>query len=129
MKPDRRLVLALAFAASFLAVGVPYWRLAYAQASLPDGLLGPGLAVVAVLAAVVRVVGRAGLWRTVRVLGSAVPAAVMARVVYEVLGDPSSHNLWPFELVIAAAVGFPTALAGALVGGLLVTAFGGGEHR
>jgi hypothetical protein len=44
----------------------------------------------------------------------------MARVVYETAIDPTSHNLWPFELVIAAGVGFLIASAGSLVGGFLM---------
>jgi len=42
----------------------------------------------------------------------------MARVVYEVVPDPTSHNLWPFELALAVVPGFGPALAGAVAGGL-----------
>jgi len=37
--------------------------------------------------------------------------AVMARVALEVAADPTSHNLWPFEVVIA---GFFGLLSGAI---------------
>jgi hypothetical protein len=43
----------------------------------------------------------------------------MARVIVETSQDPTSHNLWPLELIIAAAVGLVFALAGSLAGGLL----------
>jgi hypothetical protein len=45
-----------------------------------------------------------GPWR----LAAAVPAALMAfvvlRIVVGVTRDPTSHNLWPFEIVIASAL-------------------------
>ena len=33
--------------------------------------------------------------------------------------DPTSHNLWLFEVVIAAGLGFGTSLIGAIAGGLV----------
>ena len=38
--------------------------------------------------------------------------AVLARVAVETAEDPTSHNLWPFEVVIAGGIGFAGALAG-----------------
>jgi hypothetical protein len=46
----------------------------------------------------------------------------MVRVVRETSVDPTSHNLWPFEIVIASGLGFPAAFAGAVLGWLLVRA-------
>lgn len=114
----RARVLALAFAVAFLVVGVPYWRIPYAQVSLPDALLTPAL-LAPFVGAVVAGAVEPRLRRAVLLLGLPVPAVVMARVVVEVLADRSSHNLWPFELVIAAAVGFVVSLAGALPGAVL----------
>jgi len=34
------------------------------------------------------------------------------------LSDPTSHNLWPLELIIAAVVGVVCSLAGAVIGSL-----------
>jgi hypothetical protein len=54
-----------------------------------------------------------GAWR----IAAAVPVAMMAfvvlRIVVDVARDPTSHNLWPFELLIwgAASVGIVGALA------------------
>jgi drug/metabolite transporter (DMT)-like permease len=42
--------------------------------------------------------------------------AVGGRVAVETTTDPTSHNLWPFEVVIAGGIG----LVGALLGVLLV---------
>ncbi len=47
---------------------------------------------------------------------------VMARVVVETFQDPTSHNLWSFEVIIASGVGLSVTLAGALLGRLLAVA-------
>lgn len=45
-----------------------------------------------------------GVWR----LGAAIPAAIMAFIVLRILWDgfldPTSHNLWPFEILMAGAL-------------------------
>jgi len=100
----------------FFSVGFPYWQVTYAKVSLPDTLYGAGLLVVAVLAAAARAFGKARLVTVILVVGAAVPAAVLTRVVVETAKDPTSHNLWPLELIIAAMVGIACSSAGALVG-------------
>jgi hypothetical protein len=109
----------LAFAASFLAVGIPYWFIPYSKITLPDALLTPALIAVFAGALVLRALRAASFGRAVGIVGAAVPAAVFARVVFDGLKDPTSHNLWPFELIIASLVGFTCALAGAAVGSLI----------
>ena len=106
----------LGFAAAFFAVGVPYWRVPYGKLNLPDAVLGAGLLVVVAAAALARVDSGRRFLRVVAVVGSSVPAVVMVRVVFDGLRDSTSHNLWPFELVIAAFVGGVAACAGALLG-------------
>jgi hypothetical protein len=56
------------------------------------------------------------------VIGASTPCAVMARVIYDTSADPTSHNLWPFEIVIAIGLGFVASLVGAVVGGFLASA-------
>ena len=111
--------LALAFTGALLAVGLPYWRIHYAQVALPDAVWGAGLLVVAALAAWPRVVSGVGFWRATLVVGAAVPTAVLARVVVDVASDATSHNLWPFELILSAGPGWLASAAGALAGGLV----------
>ena len=110
--------LAAAFMVSFFTVGVPYWQIAYSKVSLPDALYGAGLFVVGVLAAAARAFGKARLVAVIFVVGAAIPAAVLARVAVETASDPTSHNLWPLEMIIAAVVGMVSSSAGALVGSL-----------
>ena len=110
--------LAAAFMVGFSSVGVPYWQIAYSKVSLPDTLYGAGILVVFVMAAAARALGKARLMAVILVVGAAVPAAVLARVAVDTASDPTSHNLWPLELIIAAVVGMVSSSAGALVGSL-----------
>src|SRR5690606_19498399 len=81
MRTTRRRMLVLAFAAGFLAVGLPYWSIPCDSPafSLPSALPDAGLVVVGCMAALARVLSPAGLVRTTLAAGASVPAAVMAR--------------------------------------------------
>jgi hypothetical protein len=111
--------LLLCLAASFLAVGIPYWLIPYGKVNLPDAVLGPGLIVVALSALSLCLYRVASFWRVAGTIGASVALAVMARVVVEVVKNPASHNLWPLELLIALVVGLVCAACGALVGALI----------
>ena len=113
--------LSVAFVLSFLAVGIPYWLIPYNKVNLPSALIGPGLLVVVFTALLMRSHRAASFWRVVSIVGASVPAAVFARVIVDGLKDPSSHNLWPFEVIIALLMGFLCALAGAVAGSLVST--------
>ncbi len=121
----RRSSRAIAFLATFFAVGIGYWAIPYAKVSLPDSLLGTGLVIPLVVAAVVRAVAGASFRQAFAIVGLAVPLCVLARVQIDTMKDPTSHNLWPFEIVIAAFIGFAAAAVGALVGGV----FGGARKH
>lgn len=101
---------------SFLAVGIPFWQIPYSKVNLPDAMLGFGLIVVAVSALLLRASGVARTWRAVWTMGVVPAAADMARVIVECMRDPTSHNLWPLEIVIALGLGFICSTAGTLVG-------------
>jgi hypothetical protein len=107
-----------AFSAGFIGVGLPYWLIPYGDVNLPNALYGPGLVVVAGAAMLLHGYGLARFWRAAGLMTMSVPAAVFARVIVEGLQDPTSHNLWPLELIIATAVGFVPALGGAVLGHL-----------
>jgi hypothetical protein len=110
--------LASAFVAGLFAVGIPYWQVPYSKVSLPDTLIHPGLLVVAVAATMVRALAKCGFVRTLLGTGAAVPCAVMARVVLDTLRDPTLHNLWPFEFIIAVVIGLLASGAGTLAGSI-----------
>ena len=109
----------LAFLSGFLAVGVPYWLVPYGQLNLPNAVIGPGLLVVAFAALVLRASRAASAWKAIVAAGGSIPAVVMTRVVVDGLRDPTSHNLWPFEVVIAVVVGLTVAGTGVLIGMLV----------
>ena len=110
--------LVAAFVISFFAVGFPYWQIPYAKVSLPSTLYGTGLLVVGVLAAAARAFGKARLLAVILAVGAAVPAPILVRITVDTAKDPTSHNLWPFEFIIAAVIGVLCSSAGALVGSL-----------
>lgn len=108
------------FLAALLAVGVPYWQIPYNKLNLPNAIVGIGLLVVIAAAALARGYSGRSFFRVVAVMGSAVPAVVLLRVLVDALRDPTSHNLWPVELVIATFVGGMAALAGTLLGNVVL---------
>jgi hypothetical protein len=118
MRPRFSFWLIGAFIVAFLAIGIPLWRVPYADVSIPDTLMGPGLLVTALAAAVVRFVGKHSFLASLLVVALAAPAAVMARVIVETAQDPTSHNLWPFEVFLAWMAGLLAALAGVLLGSI-----------
>ncbi|MGB7621693.1 MAG: hypothetical protein WBN92_05020, partial [Terriglobia bacterium] len=76
MRPHSRYWLGLAFVISFLAVGISYWKIPYANLSLPHSLIGPGLLVVGFAAAAARAISRVRFFAVLIVVGASVPVAV-----------------------------------------------------
>lgn len=97
--------LGLAFAAVVLAAGIPYWRPPYDEinrghfAILPGALLLGFLTLLPVAAEVARVKAIAVTMQL------CVPAIDVVSIVKDTTADPTSHNLWPFELAIAVISG------------------------
>ena len=56
-----------------------------------------------------------GWWRLGAVVPFAVMAFVVARIVVDTSRDPTSHNLWPFEIVYSGAAGLVLIVVLALV--------------
>lgn len=104
------------FIVSALAVGVPYFLIPYRELNLPDALYGPGLCVVVVTAALTLACGATTFWKGVVIIGAAIPASILLRVAVETAADPTSHNLWPFEIIIGSMVGALCAFTGSLIG-------------
>ena len=43
-------------------------------------------------------------------------SAIIVRIIYDtVIIDPTSHNLWPFEIVISICITFPIAFIGSTI--------------
>lgn len=107
--------LVIAFAMAFIAIGAMHWTIPYSEVELPNSLFGPGLALVVLAGALARIAGRARTLVAILVVGSAAPAAIAARVVVDTTNDPTSHNLWPFELFLGGMVGYACAALGSLL--------------
>ena len=120
MYKNRSHWLRVAYLLGFLAAGIPYWLIPYHQVNLPSALISPGLLVVVLAALILRAMSVASFWKVVRILGTTLAAAVLARVIVEGMRDPSSHNLWPFEILIALLLGFACSVAGAMAGSVVV---------
>ena len=106
----------IGFAVALIGVGFKYWQLPYGQINLPSSLYGPGLVAVGAVAMLLRAFG-AGRFVTLWLwIAAAVPLAVAIRVAVDVARDATTHNLWPFELAIAAGLGLAASLLGVLVG-------------
>ena len=52
-----------------------------------------------------------GRWRTAAAIPIAVMAFVVLRIVFDTSRDPTSHNLWPFEILIWGGASFAFMLA------------------
>jgi hypothetical protein len=107
--------LPVAFILSFFAVGLPYWLIPYRAVNLPDALITPGILMVVATALVLSACG-IPFWRVMGIVGSSVPAAVLARVIVDGVRDAGSHNLFPLEIIIALIMGLGCALIGAFIG-------------
>jgi hypothetical protein len=115
MKPKKILPLLSALVICYLAMGIPYWLIPYSSVSLPDSLYGIGLSLVIAGAAAFGFRGLGFLW-TASSFGLVAPAVVATRIVTEIAGDSSTHNLFPFEIGIAVLVGLFAAAFGAATG-------------
>lgn len=90
LRTSRTLLLpGLAFLSCTLVVGLPYWAIPYTQVSLPGSLLALRLLVVPIAAFVLRLPLRSSFLAALAAPGLAVPAAVLARVGWEIARDPT----------------------------------------
>ena len=87
---------------------------------LPRGesyvIVGPALVVVGVLAALLVAVRAASAQMTIAAMGACAPAVAVWHIATAVSRDATAHNLWPLEIGYALAIGLGPAVAGALVG-------------
>jgi len=99
--------------AGVLACGVPLWPVPYRQVSMPEN---PSASTWLLLGAVAGLIAGYLLRQRKRVPVLAVTAGfalgVVGRVAVETANDPTSHNLWPFEVAIAGAIGLVAAVLG-----------------
>jgi putative effector of murein hydrolase len=107
-----------AFTLCFLAGGWFCWQGSY-QEYMAAGVPLATLLLLAVTAFALPLVSGAGIIPCGIVVGATFPAVVMVRVVLDGMNNPTDHNLWPFEVAIASAIGMGIALPAAAIGGLI----------
>ena len=102
---------------SYICVAFPYLQIPYSKVSLPFSIMNLSLLVVFGGAAFLRAYGNS-LITSWLLVAAMIPAVICVRIAIETSGDPTSHNLWPLEVMLAGGVGFLVAGFGALVGSL-----------
>ena len=103
--------LGAAFFAAFFAAGSRSWPGSY-QEYLSRGPIQL-VAVIAIVALLVSALSDIGILRTTIAVGCGVPSAVLIRV-FLINTDPTSHNLWPFQVVLALIFGMKVCVAGSI---------------
>jgi len=117
-RPGRGLpsaALVAAFTAALIAV--PYWSSSYATVR-DDGIFTWFWLVELVLflgTVLAASLSNAPLWAVMAVMLACVPVVVMGRVVLDTAADPTSHNLWPIEVVLSMIISVPPICGGGLL--------------
>jgi len=121
-----RLRLIVATLAGLLACGLPLWPIPYREVSMPGN---PAASVWLLLGALAGILAghliRQSIWVPVLAVTAGFVLAVLGRVEIETARDPTSHNLWPFEVIIAGGVGLAAALIGVGLARVLQRSTGG----
>jgi hypothetical protein len=110
--------------AGTLAYGLPYWFLPYNHT--------PSWAVVGITGMLAGALGGAlmrGIAQPILCVAGGFAVACMARVVVDGIKDPTSHNLWPFEVVIVLVAGAIAGAAGLLIARLALRHLAGTPGR
>lgn len=108
--------LAAAVTIAFLAIGMPYWRIPYNQFDLSHVELLPGAIFLALASlALIAVQAAPARWVMGAMLAVA-PFVDLVSIVRDTSTDATTHNMAPFELIAAAALGACFVLPGAAIG-------------
>jgi hypothetical protein len=111
----RGLVAALlACALTTAVIAVPYWTADYA-AVRDDGIFSALFLVELALLLGTFTAGSVSetpLWLVLALMLCCLPIVVMGRVVLDTAVDPTSHGLWPLEVVLSEILTLPALLLG-----------------
>jgi H+/Cl- antiporter ClcA len=100
----------------FLAGGLPLWPTPYNSIDLSNPeFLGLWIVAGTIAGGFAAALSNLSMHRSAALLGAGFGMAVLARVLFETIQDPTTHNLWPFEVAIGVAVGLLAGVAGTLL--------------
>lgn len=116
MKVPGSIWLLLAFAAVVLAAGIPYWRLPYDEINRGHFAILPGALLLGLLTLVLVMIEATPDKRIAVTMLFCVPMIDVVSIIKDTATDPTAHNLWPFELVIAAISGALIVVPAVLLG-------------
>lgn len=116
MKVSGSIWLLLAFAAVVLAAGIPYWRLPYDEINRGHFAILPGALLLGLLTLVLVLIEATPDKRIAVTMLFCVPMIDVVSIIKDTATDPTAHNLWPFELVIAAISGALIVVPAVLLG-------------
>jgi len=107
---------ALAFVAATLVIGVPYWAIPYDKFDLSHVEVLPGAILLSLLTMMLIGKGNAKARTAFLVMSMVAPTVDLIAIVHDTSTDPTTHNLAPFELIIAWLLGAAFVLAGLALG-------------
>ena len=106
----------LAILAGLLACGLPLWPIPYHAVSMPGNPASSTWLILGSLAgALAGTLLRSGVKAPVLAVTAGFVLAVVVRVAWETAADPTTHNLWPFEVIVAGFFGMLSGLIGVLL--------------
>ena len=102
-----------AILAGLLACGLPLWPIPYREVSMPDHPAASDWFLLGALAGLLAGhLLRQRIWVPILAVTAGFGLAVLGRVAVETTRDPTSHNLWPIEVIIAGGIGLAAAAVG-----------------
>jgi hypothetical protein len=106
----------LAFSVVVLAAGIPYWRIPYDELNRGHFAVLPGALLLGFLTLILVVTEAAPAKRIAVTMLCSVPVIVCVSIAKDTARDPTSHNLMPFELALAAISGAVIVVPAVLLG-------------
>ena len=101
---------------AFLGAAITHWYIPHEQVSM---MAKSFIITWVVIAFVTGALGVMLMKRAVResslLVTTGFVLAVFLRVIFEILKDPTSHNLWPFEILITILIALPASMLGAFL--------------
>lgn len=104
-----------------LLAGLTYWQIPYADVNFFASSFLLTWGIMALLGGFLGVLFlRKSVFQAVQLVVTGFLIAVILRIIVDGISDPTSHNLFPFELIITFAIATPPALVGSWIANFLI---------